>query len=323
MTRASSIARRALLAAGLTVPAAGLLTSALPSTTAPRTVATTGTTAPTTRTRRTGPTVTDRAVESELRDLEVRYQARLGVYAVNTRTGRTVSHRAGERFAFCSTFKTIAAAAVLRDHDRYAPLDRLIAYPEADVLPNSPITGQHVATGMKVGDIAAAAIQYSDAAAANLLLRQIGGPPGLTAFCRSIGDRTTRSDRWEPQLWTAVPGDPRDTTTPEALGRTYQRLMLGRSLHARDRAQLVTWLKGNTTSGQRFRAGLPDTWVLGDKTGTGDYGTANDVGVAWTTRKTPLLLAVLSSKDTKDAPIDNALIADAARLLARALAPGE
>ncbi|GAB2593120.1 class A beta-lactamase BlaA [Streptomyces capparidis] len=287
--------------------AAGLLTSARPATaSAPAPAAD-----------------ASRAVERELLDLEQRYRARLGVYAVNTRTGRTVAHRADERFAFCSTFKGIAVAAVLRDHARCAPLDRVVHYPPADVLRNSPITAKHVDSGMTVGELAAAAIQYSDAAAANLLLRQIGGPAGLTEFCRSIGDTTTRSDRWEPELTTAVPGDPRDTTTPRALGRTYQRLTLGRALSPRDRARLVTWLKGNTTSVKRFRAGLPDTWVLGDKTGTGDYATANDVGVAWTTKGTPLLLTVMSSKDTKDAPIDNALVADAARVLAGALAPGE
>lgn len=299
MSRATPVSRRALLAAGLTVPAAGLLSSAGPV------------------------SARETAAESELRDVEKRYGVTLGVHAVNTRTGATVTHRAGTRFAFCSTFKALAAAAVLRDHGRCAPLDKVIHYPERDVLPNSPITAKHVDTGMTVGDIAAAAIQYSDGNAGNLLLRQIGGPPGLTAFCRSIGDSTTRSDRWEPDLWTAVPGDPRDTTTPEALGRTYHRLMLGRALPPRARARLVAWLKGNTTSGARFRAGLPDTWVIADKTGTGDYGVANDVGVAWTTRGTPLMLSVMSSGSAKDAPVENAAVADAARVLARALAPGE
>lgn len=313
MTRASSVSRRSLLAAGLTVPAAGLLTSAAPAT--PATPAYAGG-------RRAA---ASRAVEADLRELEERYQARLGVYAVNTRTGRTVTHRADERFAFCSTFKGLAAAAVLRDHDRCAPLDKVIHYPGRDVLKNSPITEQHVDTGMSVGDIAAAAVRYSDATAGNLLLRQIGGPGGLTTFCRSIGDPTTRSDRWEPDLWTAVPDDPRDTTTPRALGDAYRRLMLGRVLSAKDRSQLVTWLKGNagTAGKERIRAGLPESWVFGDKTGTGDYGTANDVGVAWTTEQTPLLLCVQSSKDAKDAPIDNALLADAGRILARTLAPGE
>jgi beta-lactamase class A len=223
----------------------------------------------------------------------------------------------------CSTFKAFAAAAVLRDQDRCAPLDRLIAYPPADLLPNSPRTEEHTGSGMTVGELCAAAIQYSDNTAGNLLLRQIGGPAGLTRFFRSLGDPVSRLDRWEPDLNTAVPGDPRDTTTPQALGRTLERLALGDALTGADRARLVDWMKGNTTSSERFRAGLPQGWVVADKTGTGDYASAHDVGVAWTTRNTPLVLAVLSSRATADAPVDNALIADAARIVARGLAPGE
>ncbi|MGJ5756072.1 beta-lactamase class A [Streptomyces puniciscabiei] len=262
-------------------------------------------------------------VGAELTELERRHGARLGVYARNARTGRTVSHRAGERFAMCSTFKAFAAAAVLRDHGGCAPLDKVIHYPPYDILPNSPRTAEHVDTGMTVAELCAAAIQYSDNAAGNLLLRQIGGPTGLTGFFRSLGDRVSRLDRWETDLGSAIPGDPRDTTTPRSLGRSFERLTLGRALADADREQLVTWLKGNTTSAARFRAGLPGDWVLADKTGTGDYGSGNDIGVAWTTRGTPVLLTVLSAKPAQDAPADDALVAEAARIVARILAPGE
>lgn len=260
---------------------------------------------------------------AEFGDLERRYGARLGVHARNLRTGRTVAYRAGEPFAMCSTFKAFAAAAVLRDHGDCASLDKLIHYPPRDILDNSRQSEAHLATGMTVGQACAAAIQYSDNTAGNLLLRQIGGPQGLTRFFRSLGDRVSRLDRWETDLNTAVPGDPRDTSTPEALGRTFERLTLGRALARTDREQLVTWLKGNTTSVERFGAGLPRNWVLADKTGTGSYASANDVGVAWTTRQTPLLLTVLSTKNAKDAPVDNRLIRDAAAILAATLAPGE
>ncbi|MFI9046886.1 class A beta-lactamase [Streptomyces sp. NPDC053427] len=264
-----------------------------------------------------------RGAEAALRDLERRYGARLGVFAHNVRSGRTVAHRAQERFAMCSTFKAFAAAAVLRDRGRCAPLDKVIHYPARDILPNSPITAQHIDTGMTVGELCAAAIQYSDNTAGNLLLRGIGGPGGLTDFFRSLGDPVSRLDRWEPDLNAAVPGDPRDTTTPQAMGRSLQRLTLGRALDDAGRRHLITWLKGNTTSGERFRAGLPDDWIVADKTGTGDYASANDVGVAWTTRKAPIVLVVLSSKPAQHAAVDNALIAETARVLARTLAPGE
>lgn len=305
MTTATPLPRRGLFKTGLALSAA----VAVPALSAPAASAT----------AYSGPS----GAEDELSDLEQRYGARLGVYAHNVRTGQVMSHRAQERFAMCSTFKAFAAAAILRGHAGCAPLDKVIHYPPRDILPNSPKTKEHVDVGMSVGELCAAAIQYSDNAAGNLLLRQIGGPRGLTRFFRSIGDPVSRLDRWETDLNTALPGDLRDTTTPEALGRSLERLTLGRALAGADREQLVTWLKGNTTSGKRFRAGLPDGWVVADKTGTGDYASANDIGVAWTNRSTPIVLTVLSSKATKDAPTDDGLIADAARVVARALAPCE
>ncbi|MFG2356243.1 class A beta-lactamase [Streptomyces sp. NPDC048521] len=298
--------RRGLLKAGLACTATAVAASAVSAAAASA-----------------APDTGSRAAGAELTDLEQRYGARLGVYARNVRTGRTVSHRAGERFPMCSTFKAFAAAAVLRDHGGCAPLHRVIHYPPHDILPNSPRTEENQRTGMTVAGLCAAAIQYSDNAAGNLLLRQIGGPEGLTRFFRSLGDDVSRLDRWEPELNTAIPGDPRDTTTPRAVGGSLERLALGRALDTADREQLLTWLKGNTTSGARFRAGLPRDWVLADKTGTGSYASAHDIGVAWTTRGTPVVLAVLSTKNTQDAPVDEALVAEAARVVARTLAPGE
>ncbi|OKJ84420.1 beta-lactamase [Streptomyces sp. CB01883] len=302
--RPGPMPRRRLLTAGLASTATiALAASAPPAAAAP------GTGSP--------------GAEAELRDLEQRYDARLGVLARNVRTGRTLSHRAGERFAMCSTFKAFAAAAVLRDHGDRAPLDRVIPYPPHDILPHSPRTQENLATGMTVGDLCAAAVQYSDNAAGNLLLREIGGPAGLTRFLRSLGDDVSRLDRWEPELNTAIPGDLRDTTTPRAIGAGLERLALGRALGDADRERLVGWLKGNTTGAERFRRGLPDGWVLADKTGTGSYATANDIGVAWTTGRTPVVLAVLSARSTEDATVDEALVAEAARVIARTVAPGE
>ncbi|MFF9177434.1 class A beta-lactamase [Streptomyces sp. NPDC014793] len=306
MTSASPMPRRRLFKAGVALTTAAAMAPALNSTPAAA-----------------APDARPDELRARFADLERRYGARIGVHARNARTGRTVAYRAGETFAMCSTFKAFAAAAVLRDHGDCAPLDKVIHYPPHDILANSPRTEAHLATGMTVGDLCAAAIQYSDNTAGNLLLRQLGGPEGLTRFFRSLGDPVSRLDRWETDLNTAVPGDPRDTTTPQALGTAFQRLTLGRALSRADRERLVTWLKGNTTSVERFGAGLPQDWVLADKTGTGDYATANDIGVAWTTRGTPLLLTVLSTKDAKDAPVDNRLIRDAAAVLAEALAPGE
>ncbi|MFB6559874.1 class A beta-lactamase [Streptomyces sp. NPDC056400] len=260
-----------------------------------------------------------------LRALEREYGARLGVYALDTGTGRTVVHRADERFPMCSVFKTLAAAAVLRDLDHDGTrLAQRIHYTLQDVTDagGGSITErpENVEGGLTVAELCSAAIAQSDNAAANLLLRELGGPTTITRFCRSLGDRTTRLDRWEPELNTAEPWRETDTTSPRAIGRTYARLSLGDALEIGDREQLNRWLLSNTTSGDRLRAGLPKDWAVGDKTGAGSYGTNNNVGIAWPPGCPPLVLAILSTMPEATAPRDNTLIARTAKLLADTLA---
>ncbi|MFF9978585.1 class A beta-lactamase [Streptomyces erythrochromogenes] len=267
----------------------------------------------------------DGEVIRRLRALEREYGARVGAYARDTGTGRTVAHRADELFPMCSVFKTPAAAAVMRDLDRDGEfLARRIHYTQEDVTSagGGSVTGlpENVAGGLTVAELCSAAIAQSDNGAANLLLREVGGPTAITRFCRSVGDRTTRLDRWEPELNSAEPSRVTDTTSPRAIARTYGRLVLGDALAPRHRELLTRWLVSNTTSGDRFRAGLPHDWVIGDKTGAGSYGTNNNVGIGWPPGRPPVELAVLTTRPDAAAPRENALVARAAEVLAAALA---
>ncbi|MGW0927458.1 class A beta-lactamase [Streptomyces sp. NPDC002644] len=258
---------------------------------------------------------------ARLRGLEDQHGARVGVLAWNTATGVTVRHRADERFPMLSVFKTLAAAAVLRDRDTDGTfLDRRIRYTEAQLVEPTAICRANLATGMTIRELCDAAVRYSDNTAGNLLLRQIGGPHGITRFARSLGDQVTRLDRWEPELNSGEPWRETDTTTPAAIAETYARLVLGGALERADRELLTSWLLDNTTGDARLRAGLPPEWTVADKTGAADtYGSLNDVAVVWTEDGTPLVMAVLTTKPDRDAPRDDALLADVARILKDAL----
>ncbi|MFJ4691600.1 class A beta-lactamase [Streptomyces sp. NPDC088766] len=259
-------------------------------------------------------------VTARLRALEEAHGARLGVFAYNVRTRRSVRHRAGERFPVCSLFKVLAVAAVLRDLDRDGEvLARRIHFTDDDVVDNSPVTEGHVADGMTVAELCDAAIRRSDNTAANLLLRELGGPAAVTRFARSIGDRATRLDRWEPELNSAEPWRVTDTTTPYAIGCSYARLVLGDALATGDRQRLTDWMLANRTSDNRFRAGLPPTWTLADKTGGGWYGANNDAGIAWTPDGVPVVLVVQVTMADREAAYDHDLIVETARLLAATL----
>lgn len=290
---ASALSRRTLLVAGAAT-ATGLLTGV--------------------------PARASEGVIGGLRALEEQYGARLGVYAHNVRTGETVRHRADTLFPICSLFKTLAAAAVLRDLDRDGEvLSRRIRYTAADLVEYSDVTKEHLATGMTIAELCEAAICWSDNTAGNLLLRELGGPTAITRFARSLGDPVTRLDRWETELNSGEPWRTTDTASPRAIGRTYARLVLGDALSRPDRALLTDWLLHNKTSDTRLRAGLPSSWAVADKTGGGSYGTNNNVGIAWSEDGTPLVLSIMSRKFDQDAASENKLIADTARLLADAL----
>ncbi|GGM40356.1 beta-lactamase [Micromonospora sonchi] len=250
--------------------------------------------------------------------LEKQYDARLGVYVIDTGTGRTVAYRADERFAYASTFKALAAAAVLAATST-EELDQIVTYSRDELVTYSPITEQHVQTGMSLRAIADAAVRYSDNTAGNLLLDRLDGPDGFKQALRDIGDEVTEPSRMETELNEATPGDTRDTSTPRALATSLKAYAVDDALSAEDRAVLVDWLKGNTTGDKTIRAGTPDGWQVGDKTGSGGYGTRNDIAVIWPPDRAPIVLAVLSSKADKDAERDDALLAHAAELALTAL----
>jgi Beta-lactamase class A len=251
---------------------------------------------------------------------EAEFDARLGVYAVDTGTGRTVEHRADERFGYASTFKALAVGALLRVTST-AELDQVVRYTRADLVTHSPITRRHVDRGMTLRELADAAVRHSDNTAANLLLRRLGGPAGLERELRDLGDRVTDPERIEPELNEAAPGDRRDTSTPRALATDLRAYVVGDALSAEDRELLIGWLRGNTTGDTLIRAGVPTGWQVGDKTGSGGYGTRNDIAVVWPPDGAPIVLAILSSRDRRDAGHDDRLIARAAKLTIEALRP--
>jgi len=251
--------------------------------------------------------------------LEARSGGRLGVAALDTRTGAAFGHRADERFPMCSTFKALVAGLVLSRVDRgLERLDRRIVYGKQVLLSTSPVTEKHVGAGMTVGELCAAAVTRSDNAAANLLLDSFGGPAALTAFLRTLGDPVTRLDRHEPELNEARPGDPRDTTAPRAMLGGLRALTLGTALSPASRRRLVAWLVANQTGGARLRAGLPPGWRVGDKTGSDGRTTTNDIAVVWPPNRPPILITAYLTQAAVDDAARNAVLAEVARILVSA-----
>ncbi|HEY0798171.1 MAG TPA: class A beta-lactamase, partial [Candidatus Baltobacteraceae bacterium] len=224
------------------------------------------------------------------------------------------------RFPMCSTFKFLAIAAVLARVDaRQEKLDRPIPFNKGDLLDYAPITKTHLRRGfMSVADLCAAAIEYSDNTAANLLLATIGGPQGVTRYARAIGDSVTRLDRSEPSLNTASPGDVRDTTTPAAMVNDMRTVLLGHVLSAASRGRLASWLAACQTGQTSIRAGVPPAWRAGDKTGSGDHGTSNDIAILWPPRRRPILVAAYLTAAAVSASERHTSLAEVGRIASSA-----
>jgi beta-lactamase class A len=288
------LSRRALLAA-LAVTAASVRARAAPSAEERRNLA-----------------------NKRLAEIEAREGGRLGVFVRDTGTGATIERRANERFPMCSTFKLLAAAATLKRVDEGAErLDRKIAYGPSDLLDYAPVAKAHVAQGgMTLADLCAAAIDWSDNTAANLILQAIGGPAGFTQFARSLGDNVTRLDRNEPALNESLPRDERDTTSPAAMAADMQKVLLGDVLSDASRRQLQTWLINDKVGDKRLRAGLPSSWRIGDKTGSGDRGSTNTIAILWPPERAPIIAAVYYTESSAPMDARNAIHKEVGALIA-------
>jgi beta-lactamase class A len=254
-----------------------------------------------------------------LDEIEARVGGRLGVFAVDTGSGRELAHRPDERFAMCSTFKWALAAAILARVDRKElSLDEPVTYGVSDLLDYAPEARAHVGEGsMSLEALARAAVVRSDNTAANLLLAKLDGPPGLTRFVRAVGDSVTRLDRNEPALNENVEGDPRDTTSPRAMVGLMRAVLQGEALSPESRGRLLDWLRACETGQDRLRAGLPKDWDVGDKTGTGARGAFNDVAIAVPPGRGPVLVAAYLSDGTASTAALATAHADVGRVVAR------
>jgi beta-lactamase class A len=251
---------------------------------------------------------------------------RLGFCVLDTSNGEMMGSRTDERFAMCSTFKLPLAAAILQAADRgNLKLDQWVSYSKADMVPYAPVTGKNLEKGgMTVLALAEAAQKFSDNPAANLLMKLIGGPAGLTTILREWGDDMTRIDRTEPEMNRVLVGDARDTTTPRAMAKTMQHFLLGDVLSPTSRELLISWMIATETGAKRIRAGLPGDWRAGDKTGTanGSHVTNkyNDVAIAWPPGKAPFIITsyydtAIRTEDMRDE--DQAVLAEVGRIAAR------
>lgn len=257
--------------------------------------------------------VTDnQQVKDQLKRLEDRYDARVGVSALDTESGESVDHRADERFGFASSLKVFAVAELL---DRTTPkeLEKNVTWTQADVDDAgwTPVTEKHVDDGLPLEDVAESALRVSDNLAMNIVLDELGGPEALDDAMEKDGDSTTEVTDEEPELNDVEEGSTDNTTTPAAFTTGLQGLLAPDRLSDDDRRVLLDWMSANETGDPLIRAGAPEGWVVRDKSGHSD-AIQNDIAVVTPPDREPIVISVMTETDDPESEDGPALVAAAA-----------
>ncbi len=258
------------------------------------------------------------SVKNKLTTLAKNSNVKIGVYAIDTNSHKIIAYQANALFPFQSTFKVIGVAKLLKDSENNRKLlDKKIFYSKKDLVSWHPVTGKHVNTGMTLKSLARATISYSDNPAINLIMKNINGPNAVTAFAHDIGNKSFNLKHYEPNL-NSNPQRTADSATPKDMALSLEKLLLGDILQKPEREELLKWMRNNTTGYNRIRAGVPVGWIVADKTGSGDFGIANDIGIVWSPTCKPIVLVVYTVGIEPNAKQKSAVIAEVTKIVINA-----
>jgi beta-lactamase class A len=231
-----------------------------------------------------------------VKQIETKYNVKIGVYAIDTNNGNSFSYRQDERFPFQSTVKMVVAAAALKNIEA----DERIKISSDDIVFWSPIVRLNLDRGyMTIKELAIAAMSYSDNAATNILITRLGGTKKINEFAKSIGNASFYLENLEPNL-NSDPNNIHDSSTPKDMAQSVQKLLIENNVLSQENQHILkTWMINNTTGYKKIRYGLPLAWSAAEKTGGGS-GTSHDIGIVWSPACKPIVLAIYTFSSKKD-----------------------
>lgn len=248
------------------------------------------------------------SIDIKLKRLEHRIDGQIGFYAIDTNSGKIIAYRENQTFPFQSTFKLMGVAALLH-HDQSTPMlqKRIFINPE-QLLMWHPISGLYLNQQVSLQTLAEGAVSYSDNTAINLIMRELGGLDKVNHFARMAGNLSFNLKHYELNL-NSNPGSNEDASTAKDMAISVKNIVLGNILSEHNKQLLLQWMRHNTTGYRRIRAGVPLGWAVADKTGSGRYGIANDIGIIWSPSCKPIILSIYTHQNTKDAIAQDDVIA--------------
>lgn len=250
----------------------------------------------------------------DIEQIENEYNTKVGIYGINTENGKAYQHNADERFTFASTYKAIASGILL---NKVAPseLNKKVEINESEIVANSPVTEQYIGKTMSLKALIKASMLQSDNTANNKIMQELGGINGLKHELVQLGDDVSEPQRLEPELNYFDPNSKADTTTPRAAAQTLNSILTSNEMNESNLSLLKQTMIENKTGDTLIKAGMPNSYTVGDKSGQAlTYATRNDLAFIYPKgQDKPIILAIYSKQDQKDAKPNDKVISDSAR----------
>lgn len=282
------------------------------------------------------------SIEARLASIEAKSKGKLGVAIITSRG--SYYHRKDERFSLQSVMKLVVAMAALDQVDQGNwKREQKFTFRRSDLSlshqPIEDILGKKKEIQVSLADCIELMVTQSCSGAADFVIRKMGRTSAVNRFLIKNHIQGMSVDRQERDLQTNIGGiswkpeyvdakkldaafarvsvarrdaayrrylaDPRDSTTPAAMGALLQKLLKGRLLSPKSTQYLLGVMERTSTGPDRLRAGIPKGWTLGHKTGTssthrGVAGATNDVGIARNRSGDWVILVALLRTSTLD-----------------------
>ncbi|KTT83107.1 BlaZ-like penicillin-hydrolyzing class A beta-lactamase [Mammaliicoccus sciuri] len=256
------------------------------------------------------------ATTQDLKKVEDKYDANIGVYALNTATDEEITFNEDKRFAYASTFKAVSSAMLL-EKTPHNELNNKVHVSKEDIVPYSPVLEKFINKDITIKKLIEATMLYSDNTANNMIIEELGGYKEVNKRLKSLDDKTTKPSRMEPELNIYDPKSNRDTSTPQAFGKTLNKLINDGRLSKENKAFLIDLMINNKSGDTLIKKGAPKNFKVADKSGQAiTYASRNDVAFVYPKGESkPIVLVIFTNKEGKTDKPNDKVVSETAKVV--------
>ncbi|MBK2356551.1 class A beta-lactamase [Francisella hispaniensis] len=258
----------------------------------------------------------DTQITNDIQNIEKKYGGKIGVYTINRNDWSNFAVNASFYFPICSTYKFLVVGAILKQSMTNSKLlNQKIKISKNQIVEYSPITRRYINQTMTVKQLCKASMQ-GDNTATNILIQKLGGLKNLNKFILSLADHATKVANLEPKVNHVSLTTNENKTTPKIMARDINKLAFSDDiLDKKHRLMFKQWLIASNTSNNLIAAEVPDEWEVGDKTGTCQYGTTNDVAIIWPDDNRAVIMAIFYTQSQKNAKPNSKILREVTKIL--------